>query len=249
MHANPSDPSLPGPEENPYAPPRARTGEAPFSAGLTVDLVEAEAIRREHIGTEASIKAIGALHILGAIVGIFGLAALLFGGPSPLGIQRTSSLFVWLVVYMVFIFGVNLALFFGLRALKGWARWVDVVLLSLSLLFNLLSVITSSLRGENVGATLGTFLVSTIIPVYILHLLLSKKGSVVFTPEYKEVIAKTPHVKYQTSWIVKGCLIIFILVVILALVGALLGPRLRASVTYPQSIGLFAARTDTPPAD
>ena len=45
---------------------------------------------------------------------------------------------------------------------------------------------------------------------YILYLMLSEKGSVVFSPAYKEIIARTPHIKYRTSLILKIALAVFV---------------------------------------
>ena len=60
-----------------------------------------------------------------------------------------------------------------------------------------------------------------IIPAYILYLLLSSKGAMVFSTEYKEIIARTPHVKYRTSCIVWGALIVLGVVILLAVVAGL----------------------------
>ena len=69
----------------------------------------------------------------------------------------------------------------GLRRLQPWARIVAAILSTFGLL----------------GIPIGT-----LIGAYFLYLLLSKKGSVVFSEEYKQVIAETPHLKYRTSKIV-----------------------------------------------
>ena len=48
---------------------------------------------------------------------------------------------------------------------------------------------------------------------YILYLLLSPKGSMVFSDEYKEIIARTPHIRYKSS-----CLMVFLIVFVVVLV-------------------------------
>ena len=58
----------------------------------------------------------------------------------------------------------------------------------------------------------------TLIGFYMLYLLLSKKGTMVFSPEYKEIIAQTPHMKYKTSpvvWIALGLIVAAIVSMIL----------------------------------
>ena len=133
---------------------------------------EAEAIRREHISREASIKSVGILYYLGGalltLVGGFALVA-------PRGDTGIFMLvFVPLGVGQVFVG-------WGLRGLRKWAQIASCVISGLGLL---------------------AFPAGTLINGYILYLLLSKKGRTVFTPEYQDVIAATPHVKYRTSIIV-----------------------------------------------
>jgi len=51
------------------------------------------------------------------------------------------------------------------------------------------------------------FPIGTLIHGYILYLYWGTKGRKVFSPEYKQIIAGTPHVKYKTSiiiWILLG---------------------------------------------
>jgi len=67
------------------------------------------------------------------------------------------------------------------RGLTHWGRVVGCVVSGLGLL---------------------AFPIGTVINAYILYLFLSKKGRTVFSPQYKDVIAATPHVKYRTSIIV-----------------------------------------------
>ena len=76
-----------------------------------------------------------------------------------------------------------------MRALKSWGRIVGCILSGLGLL---------------------NFPVGTLINAYILYLFLSKKGRMVFSAEYKDIIAATPDVKYRTSilvWIFLGILV------------------------------------------
>ena len=70
------------------------------------------------------------------------------------------------------------------------------------------------------GLGLLGFPIGTVINAYILYLFLSKKGRTIFSPEYQDVIAATPHVKYRTSIIVW----IFLALVVLLLAVAVLAP-------------------------
>ena len=70
---------------------------------------------------------------------------------------------------------------YGVRALAPWGRILGAILSGIGLL---------------------QIPVGTLINGYILYLYFSKKGRTVFSPEYKDVIAATPHVKYRTSVVV-----------------------------------------------
>ncbi|HKB60455.1 MAG TPA: hypothetical protein VKC56_10480, partial [Gallionellaceae bacterium] len=56
--------------------------------------------------------------------------------------------------------------------------------------------------GVLAGLGLLGFPFGTVISAFILYLLFSKKGAMVFSDEYKQVIADTPDIKYRTSIIV-----------------------------------------------
>ncbi len=96
-------------------------------------------------------------------------------------------------------------------------------MITLSLLYALLDA--TVINRLNVGSAIGVFLLQAIIPSYILYLLLSKKGSMVFSSEYRRIIERTPHIQYRTSWIVKGCMIVMVGVFMLAFVAAFIGSR------------------------
>jgi hypothetical protein len=223
-----ADPSaLPDPELDPYAPPSEAIGEGATLEG-SEDLVRAEAIRRRHLNHEASVKSIGHLHYLGVILFIFGAAGVLVQryrmGPPEAGPEAVPLVF--LIVYFAVVISLNLVMGVGLTGLKTWARWVEVVLTILSLLYCILAAVVFALHGGPAAIGVGPPLFfMAIFGIYILYLLLSKKGSMVFSPEYREIIQVTPHVKYRTSWIVKGCLIAFVLLIVFATLVALFAPR------------------------
>lgn len=90
----------------------------------------------------------------------------------------------------------------GLWQLRPWARIVATVLSAIGL----------------IGFPLGT-----IISAYFLYLLQSKKAAMVFSEDYKRVIAATPHVKYKTSliaWVLLGLLVALVIVVVIAAIGS-----------------------------
>jgi hypothetical protein len=167
------------------------------------DVAAAEVVRRAHIGHEASVKSIGALYFIGGLLtgcGALILPFMLVHGPHATAGDGESAFMAILAV----IFGVLSILLsttcFGLYGLRPWARITATILAVIGLL---------------------GFPIGTLINAYFLWLLLSAKGSMVFSKEYKEIIALTPHVKYRTSWIVLGVLILLIVGVVVAILAAI----------------------------
>ena len=212
------------PERNPYAPPEAEIGEA--AAGAPGDLAEAEAVRRAHITHEMSIRSLGDLHLVGGIVGLIGLTVFAAVAVGRNGEAGYSGPVPWpQAVSLFFVTGINLALVLGLRELRPWARWLDVALIGFTLLLDLCWEIRAAIRSHDLF-DLGLPLTFSIILGHILYLLLSPRATVVFSQGYKEIIARTPHVKMKTSWLVKGGLILllaFLLVVVGGVVSFVFG--------------------------
>jgi hypothetical protein len=155
---------------------------------------EAEAIRQAHITHEASIKAVGFLYYLGGVlVTIAGLASLA-GRPDSGGVG--VAIFLVIVGIGQFFAG------WGVRALTKWGRVLGCVLSGLGLL---------------------AFPIGTAINAYILYLFLSKKGRTIFAPEYQDVIAATPHVKYRTSILVWIFLALIVALIVFAGLAPLFG--------------------------
>ena len=168
---------------NPYAPPKARVED------IVQTTSEADAIRREHIRHEASVRSIGVLYYLGG--GALCLAAIGFLSFYASGMRQFAP------VIGVLYLGLGILDFFiahAIRKLRPWARTALVVLSFIGLL----------------GFPLGT-----LINGYILYLLLSQKGRRLFEADYPEIVAATPDVKYRTPiavWIVLGALLLLIVV-------------------------------------
>lgn len=107
--------------------------------------------------------------------------------------QLTSGAFgVFEVIILTLLATFSFIIGRGLRNLKNWARITTAVLSVL----NILNPITW----------------------YILYCLLNKKGAFVCTPEYAAIRAATPHLKYETSIIVK--FLVLLLIAVLAVVFA-----------------------------
>jgi hypothetical protein len=215
----------PGEDEiNPYAAPDVAIGPDPIVS--TAELAHAERVRRKYLNHEASVRAIGSLNLLGAIV--LGIAAVafvfaIFAPNRGAGESFGAGTLIGFAVLVAVLAGLNGAIGIGLRNLQPWARWVNSVVLGLGIGFSLLAIILAALAGGNVGGAVGQALVQQIIPGYILYLMLSKKGAIVFSPEYREIVEKTPHIKYQTSCLVKGLLYTLLAIIGLAIIGGVIG--------------------------
>ncbi len=146
--------------------------------------------RKHYLNHEASVKSIGVLYLLGAIIvvpiGLFKVISAIAGvgqAPGERGvIAGVGTFYLSLGLCQGFVG-------YGLRKLKGWARIGGTIFSVFGLIF---------------------IPIGTLISAYFLYLLLSEKGKIVFSDNYKQVIAQTPHIKYKTSvivWILLGLLV------------------------------------------
>jgi hypothetical protein len=209
-------------ELNPYAPPEATIGEV--SSTASGDLTEAEAIRRKYLSHEASVKSIGSLHYLAAVLSVFSAFVVTF----PTARQPGGSFVAGLGLPLTFLalIAFHVALGVGLTRLKTWARWVEAVLVGLGGFWTLaLLGLSVSRSGGDVLPMVIVTGVTGLILGYVLYLLLSKKGTFVFSPKYQEVIAQTPHVKYRTSCLVWFVVVVFLAFCALAIVGVVIRSR------------------------
>jgi hypothetical protein len=205
---------------NPYAAPEAPIGEAP-PAG-PADLAAAEAVRRAHLNHEANIKSVGSLHILGAVLSLLGLAFAALSFFDPVGRARAVAT-PFFAVYLAF-FLINLALGIGLTRLRPWARWAETTLVGLYLALNALTTFGALFMvGPAASPVLFGAAVTWAILGAILWLMLSRKGAMVFSPEYQEIIARTPHIKYKTSFLAKFLLVLILGGLAIAVIMAIFG--------------------------
>jgi hypothetical protein len=152
---------------------------------------DSERIRKEHISHEASVKSVGFLYFLGALfVGLAGLGGVIAAASGSGG----GGVGAPLAIFFLGLCAVQIWAGTGLRKLKGWARIPSGIISALGLL---------------------AFPLGTVINLYILYLLFSKKGNMVFSDDYKRVIQETPQIKYRTSivvWVFLGLLLILIVI-------------------------------------
>ena len=178
---------------NPYAAPKAAVEDVSAHP-------EADAIRREHISHEASIRSIGTLYYLGAFFMIAGTLTAFFVESSSR--TRLSAA----AVVMLALFALLATGFFvlgrGLRALQPWSRIPTTILAVLGL----------------AGFPLGTLINS-----YILWLIHSRKGRLILSPDYAAIVEATPDVKYRTTllvWIILALVVVVLVAGFIALLSS-----------------------------
>jgi hypothetical protein len=199
---------------NPYAAPRAAIGATASDFGLGD--YEAESIRRAHLIHETNIKALGSLAILGGIfLTIVTLGAVVnriwFGLPAA---RRPIPIGTMIFYGLYGLFGIALGV--GLRRLQPWARWTLVVLMVFNLISTIAGLTIAFAHNANL-ATAGPLGCATAFVLafngFILYLLLAPKATLIFSPQYKEILAKTPHIRYRTSLWIKIAVAVFIVLI------------------------------------
>ncbi|EIJ42092.1 hypothetical protein BegalDRAFT_1190 [Beggiatoa alba B18LD] len=79
---------------------------------------------------------------------------------------------------LVFIAGIALLFVgYGILTLKNWV-YIPTIILAI--------------------APMISFPMGTILGIYILYLLLAKKGRFIFSPEYQDILKATPYIQYTT---------------------------------------------------
>lgn len=179
---------------NPYAPPLGSP------APLVAEPSGAAVVRRQYLSHEASVRSIGVLYYVGSVLLLTAGAVMLYfaiaaDGLSP---EERAPDFGLGIAYLVFA-TLQGAAGYGLRRLRRWAKPIAVV-------FSIIGLLAVPL--------------GTIISGYILYLLLSRKGSVVFSDHYQHVIAKTPEIRYKSSLLVLVLLAVLITVAIVSIIAA-----------------------------
>lgn len=198
-----------GPFENPFAAPEVEIGRPPDEFGAADG--EAERIRREHIVREANVKGIGALFLLGGVPTAIITFAIMVSSGRVEAIPQCG-------LGLLFI-----AIGLGLRGLKPLARWAAVLVVGgylLVILYSAVMMASGPLAVDGgYSVALILFLVIFGINGFCLWTLVSSKARVVFSPEYREIIRRTPHVKLRTTkaaWIALGIVLGVIAVCVVA---------------------------------
>lgn len=177
---------------------------APPRAAALIEESSPEAIRRAHIGHETSVKAVGGLY---ALLGGLMLLPVFIGMLETLTRASRGNDFVTLALVLLLGAGA-LVLGASTRRLKPWARIAMAVVSGLLAAVTLLSVVFPLLN------------------VYVLWLMLSAKGRMVFSPAYQQIIELTPDVRPRTS-VITWMLFCLVMLFVIAVLAALLIPAFR----------------------
>ena len=174
-------------DQNPYRSPVVENSVA------IPPITRAELVRREHLNHESSVKAIGGLFLLGTgiwlVLGITAIVESFAGGTTALG-STPMTLLTALFAIALGVAGV------GLRMLRPWGKGMCAVMCGGSII--------AQLYAPGLGV---------ILSAYILYLLFCKKGRMVFSQEYRQIIQETPHVRQRTSvvlWFVLAAFLYFL---------------------------------------
>lgn len=182
-----------------------------------MDIIEDfETTRRKYLLHETLIKSIDSLFWVGSAIGIVSL--LTEGGlPAPRLIGTIMGTLIsyknesfrlplyWtLKLSFLILFVCQACVALGLRRLRPYARIFGVVIA-------LLGMFDTGLMGFHIlGYQLFGFPHSTVLCIAILWLLFSRRGRYIFSPEYRHVIERTPHIKSKISLLVWGIVILHI---------------------------------------
>lgn len=180
---------------NPYAPPLGSAAAvAPEPSGAAV-------IRRQYLNHEAAVKSVGVLYYIGAVF-ILALGGMALYAALTMDVPELADRAFQIGVSFAYLMlgTVQAATGYGLRRLQRWSRPIAIV-------FSILGLFA--------------FPLGTIISGYILYLLLSHKGGIVFSDHYHQVIARTPEIKYKSSFLVLLLLAILITLAIVSIIAVI----------------------------
>lgn len=149
---------------------------APIAVVADPDASPLEATRIAHLRHETSLRSVGWIYALGALLtGSTGVTMLYAVGRLPA--NSPSEFHTLGPVFLVFAVLAAISAW-GFRMLSPWVRWIGGALSVLGLLW---------------------IPIGTLFNGYVLYLMFSAKGRRIFTAEYAQIRRQTPHVRFRRS--------------------------------------------------
>lgn len=191
------EPDTDGHVENPYAPPSADLRK------VAVPMEDAEIVRAEHIAHESSVKSCGCLLVgIGVLMGalaILGSGLAVVAWTKGQGLEALeedgftlSGIVLFAVMAWLLSWGGR-----GMQSLQGFGK-VGLTLVGLVWLLG--------------------FPFGTLAGLYLLYLLHSRKGRMVLSEPYRDVVELTPGTVYETPgylWILlMGAILVVVLIMV-----------------------------------
>jgi hypothetical protein len=194
------------PDENPYAPPT----EDRSASVVEKDTDQVGNQRTKHLRRESCIRVAGLIGLIlaGCAVLTFGVGALF-----ELYRQEEEGIELWMhrrwVARMICVNSIAVLAFvtsLGLFRLRNWGRWALTIVIALPLpvlvcvwlLLNRTASPEVQESIDSVGLTIAS-VISALPYSFLLFLMWSPKGSIVFSAEYRESIRQTPHLRSGCS--------------------------------------------------
>ncbi|MFM7517944.1 MAG: hypothetical protein ACKO3V_13460 [Pirellula sp.] len=198
--------------DNPYTPSGSAYGN--INPDTNVDMSQAELIRTSHLSHEANIQSLGCLYLLGGIGGaISGVAYV------AIGIGMLCNLIPAMEDQP------------QMDATVAGVMQIGIGVVTLAMSFLQLYA-GRTMQTLNASGKIAAIIVSVFslfgcpcIGIFALYLLLSSKGEMIYSPQYKEIVQATPHIRYKTSIVVWILLFILLGLVAFGIIAALVSGR------------------------
>lgn len=187
-----------GPESHPV-------GDSEFDfSGKKRDPYDPESIRLRNLDREVTVRTIGLIYLIGAVLTVLNTAILLSSDKLMAAMLKavnpqvlTPETFrTFMIIFVGISSVIMLAFGFALRSFSNVIRWVIVVFSVIALLGGLPTIVGVLTSGK---ITIDTILVLIgLVPTAMFTwFLASSKNATVFSSEYRSVIAQTPDVQRQ----------------------------------------------------
>ncbi len=174
---------------NPYQAP------ATIEDDSALDESDPESMRRKFLAHEGTIRGVGFIYLFFGAVCITPIVALVIGAVSVGQIRGSLAMPVLLIVI---VGGCMFALGWGIDRLQKWSRPVSFIAIMIATVF---------------------FIPVAPVSLYIMYLLFSDRGRVVFSDEYRAVVKQTPHIRPGRNGLLWILLLAFLTMILLAIFG------------------------------